>query len=90
MSQVVSNNVALFSSIFDKRTKKQSLIGECINTDWHREDFLFLLSDHKCIQWLKNGRVSSMWQVENRLMFTFTSVRDFFQLFLAVDFIRNI
>ena len=50
MSQVVSNNVALFSSIFDKHTEKQSLIGECIYTDWHREDFLFLLPDHKCKQ----------------------------------------
>ena len=44
MSQVVSNNVALFFSIFDKHTEKQSLVGKCIYTDGHTEDFLFLLS----------------------------------------------
>ena len=41
MSQVVSNNVALFFSIFDKHTEKQSLIGKCIYTDGQREDFCF-------------------------------------------------
>ena len=50
MSQVVSNNVALFFSIFDKHTEKLSLIGKCIYTDGHREDFLFLLSGDKCLQ----------------------------------------
>ena len=77
MSQVVSNNVALFFSIFDKHTEKKSLVGKCfLYTDGHREEFLFLLSGHKCIQ-SNNGRVSPMWRVEKRPMFTFTSVRDF-------------
>ena len=49
LSQVVSNNVALFS-IFDKHTEKLRLIGKCIYTDGHREDFLLLLSGDKCIQ----------------------------------------
>ena len=35
MSQVVSNNVALFFSIFVKHTEKQSLIGRCIYIDGH-------------------------------------------------------
>ena len=47
---VTNYYVALFFSIFDKHTENQSLIGECIYTDGHREDFLFLLSDHKSIQ----------------------------------------
>ena len=51
LSQVVSNNVALFiQSVFDKHTEKLRLIGKCIYTDGHREDFLFLLSGDKCIQ----------------------------------------
>ena len=51
MSQVVSNNVALFFSIFDKHTEKQKAwLASVFYTDGHREEFLFLLSGDKCIQ----------------------------------------
>ena len=51
MSQVVSNNVALFFSSFDKHTEKQKLGWQVVLLQMGIEkNFLFLLSGHKCIQ----------------------------------------
>ena len=84
-----------YSSVFSTNTQKnKSLVGKCIYTDGHREDFLFVLFGHKCIR----GQITDAFHscgklrtVEKRLMFTFTSVRDFFSVFLRWTlFVSNI
>ena len=81
-----------YSSVFSTNTgNKACRVGKCIYTDRHREDFLFLLSGHKCIQRYNNGlaRFIHVAGRETAVVYIYVGAR-FFQFFLAVDFIRTI